>query len=41
MDGRQNPVFTVRKINKSPVDALFRILIEEKLRAGAIFSTMS
>ena len=30
-----------RKINKSPVDALFKILIEEKLRAGAIFSTMS
>lgn len=30
-----------RKINKSPVDALFKILIEEKLRTGAIFSTMS
>ena len=30
-----------RKINESPVDALFKILIEEKLRAGAIFSTMS
>jgi len=30
-----------RKINKSAVDALFKILIEEKLRAGAIFSTMS
>lgn len=30
-----------RKINKSPVDALFKILIEEKLRAGAIFSSMS
>jgi N-acyl-D-amino-acid deacylase len=30
-----------RKINKSPVDVLFKILIEEKLRAGAIFSTMS
>lgn len=30
-----------RKINKSPVDALFKILIEEKLRAGSIFSSMS
>jgi N-acyl-D-amino-acid deacylase len=30
-----------RKINKSPVDAIFKILKEEKLRAGAIFSTMS
>ena len=29
------------KLIKSPVDALFKILIEEKLRAGAIFSTMS
>ncbi|MBI3379013.1 MAG: D-aminoacylase [Nitrospirae bacterium] len=30
-----------RKINKSPVDALFKILIEERLRAGAIFSSMN
>ncbi|PIX88666.1 MAG: amidohydrolase [Nitrospirae bacterium CG_4_10_14_3_um_filter_44_29] len=30
-----------RKINKNPVDALFEIIIDEKLRAGAIFSTMS
>ncbi|MCX5717933.1 MAG: D-aminoacylase [Nitrospirae bacterium] len=30
-----------RKINKSAVDALFKILIEEKLRVGAIFSSMS
>ncbi len=30
-----------RKINKSPVDTLFKILIEEKLRVGAIFLSMS
>jgi len=29
------------KISRNPVDALFKILIDERLRAGAIFSTMS
>lgn len=33
--------FISGRINNSPVDALFKILIEEKLRAGAIFSSMS
>ena len=33
--------FISGRINIKPVDALFKILIEEKLRAGAIFSTMS
>ncbi|MDP3048035.1 MAG: D-aminoacylase [Thermodesulfovibrionales bacterium] len=32
--------FISGRINNSPVDALFKILIEEKLRAGAIFSSM-
>jgi N-acyl-D-amino-acid deacylase len=33
--------FISGRINIKPVDALFKILIEEKLRAGAIFSSMS
>ncbi|MDO8746785.1 MAG: D-aminoacylase [Thermodesulfovibrionales bacterium] len=33
--------FISERINIKPVDALFKILIEEKLRAGAIFSSMS
>ena len=33
--------FISGRINNSPVDALFKILIEEKLRVGAIFSSMS
>ncbi|MDI6745414.1 MAG: D-aminoacylase [Thermodesulfovibrionales bacterium] len=40
MEGRALSYIS-RKINKSPVDTLFKILIEEKLRAGAIFSSMS
>ena len=30
-----------RKINKNPVDALLKILTEERLRVGAIFSSMN
>ena len=30
-----------RKMKKSPVDTLFKVLIDEKLRAGAIFSSMN
>ncbi|KAF0145231.1 MAG: N-acyl-D-amino-acid deacylase [Nitrospirae bacterium] len=30
-----------KKMKKSPVDTLFKILIDEKLRAGAIFSSMN
>ncbi|MBI5203619.1 MAG: D-aminoacylase [Nitrospirae bacterium] len=30
-----------KKMKKSPVNTLFKILIEEKLRAGAIFSSMN
>ncbi|MDP2276760.1 MAG: D-aminoacylase, partial [Nitrospirota bacterium] len=40
MEGR-TLTFISGRINNSPVDALFKILIEEKLRAGAIFSSMS
>jgi len=40
MEGRAL-YYISRKINKSPVDALFKILIEEKLRVGAIFSSMN
>ena len=41
MDGRQNPFLYLKKMKKSPVDTLFKILIDEKLRAGAIFSSMN
>jgi N-acyl-D-amino-acid deacylase len=33
--------FIAKKINKEPLDTLFHILIEEELRVGAIFSSMS
>ncbi len=33
--------FVARKENSDPVDMIFKILIEEKLRVGAIFSSMS
>lgn len=33
--------FISKKINKKPVDALFDILIQEKLRVGAIFFSMN
>ncbi len=33
--------FISGRINIKPVDALFKILVEEKLRVGAIFSSMS
>lgn len=32
--------YIARKMGKNPIDALFKILIEDKLRAGAIFSSM-
>jgi N-acyl-D-amino-acid deacylase len=37
----KNIAFAARKENSDPVDIIFKILIEEKLRVGAIFSSMS